>query len=192
MPQENVLEMPLRITFPHLVREPQKLLQRSLGDSQGPADTFGWDTVFAIRASDMNTTLAKPGSSPASFSQNENSTWYGSGNFGPWQVTLGGGAQNLHMSIPITSGSMFYNGDTYPMINVTATIEVALEYIPQPSSANGTPNNLVTNSQVVSVTDLDFTSNPPPPSAKWMMLGISAIGSMRICPKSPMSSPQST
>lgn len=172
----DVTQMPMRFSFPHLIVQHQPEQVRTMlaaaAAQQGPADTFGWDTVFAIKATDANTAMAKPGVSPASFTQNENATWFGTGNFGAWQIALGGGAENLHMSIPVTSGSMTYQGIAYPMTNAVAMIEVNLMKVPQPASNNGTPTNLVTDPSVVSVTGLTFGANPPPNSIKFLMMGL--------------------
>ena len=172
----DVTKMPMRFSFPHLIVQHQPEQVRAFlaaaAAQQGPADTFGWDTVFAIKASDANTAIAKPGVSPASFTQNENATWFGNGNFAAWQIALGGGAENLHMSIPITSGSMTYQGTAYPMTDAVATIEVNLKKIPQPATNNGTPTNLVTDPSIVSVTNLAFGSNPPPNQIKFLMMGM--------------------
>lgn len=104
-----------RFVFPELLQEapPRRtLLRGALGSGTG-ADTFCWDTVFALRASDMNTALQAPGACPASFTQAESGTWTGQGNFAPWQVTTGGG--NPNMTVAITTGSMTYSGITYDL-----------------------------------------------------------------------------
>ena len=74
--------------FPHLVQNPPRKIAPELGMLGGVAaaagqvvDTYDWDTVFAIRFSDVNTELAKPGSTPATFTSTDTGVT-ASGNFG--------------------------------------------------------------------------------------------------------------
>ena len=169
--QTNVLEMLLSITFPHLISKPGPNAKSLLG-AQGAAETFGWDTVFAIPASSMNSALQKPGACPTTFTYSESATWYGSGNFGAWQVTLGGGGADLNMTVPITTGSLTYDVNTYPLDGPVVSIQIKLQYVPQPPSANGTPNNLVpSTTSAVDVLDMSF-GTVPPSNIKWLAMGL--------------------
>jgi Clostridium P-47 protein len=77
------------------------------------AGTNGWDTVFAIRASQLNAEFAKPGASPANFTQTANtglgpSTF--AGDFGAWQIVPGGSGSKLRIDAPISGGTLTANG----------------------------------------------------------------------------------
>jgi Clostridium P-47 protein len=153
--------------FPHLVQNPPRKIAPELGMLGGVAaaagqvvDTYDWDTVFAIRFSDVNTELAKPGSTPATFTSTDTGVT-ASGNFGPWQLSGGDGVL-LHMTVPITAGSMPYMGTTYDLTGAVATIEIQLKDLPQPPGANGTPHQVVPNATAaVAVTDLsNLPGNP--------------------------------
>ena len=49
------------------------------------ANTFGWDTVFAIRVSDANAQLARTAADPTSFSGQQDDIAI-SGTFAPWRA----------------------------------------------------------------------------------------------------------
>ena len=157
---------PTLMRFPHLVQSPPRKIAPELGMLGGAAgagqvvDTYDWDTVFAIKFADVNTELAKPGSTPASFTSTDTGVT-ASGNFGPWQLSGGDGVL-LHMTVPITSGSMPYNGTTYSLTGAVATIEIQLKDLPQPPGANGTPHQVVPNATAaVAVTDLSGLPGNP-------------------------------
>ncbi len=97
-----------------------------------PATTLGWDTVFAIKATDANHALASKKSYPTAFQQTMSDSWNISGNFGAWQIAPGGDGQNLHMSVPVQTGTMVFAGKSYKMDGVIAIIEIKLQYVPQP------------------------------------------------------------
>ena len=161
-----------RFVFPDLIREaPRRPTTLAVLRADSSANTFGWDTVFAIRAADMNTALQQPGAYPASFAQTETGSWSGQGQFGPWQVTLGGGGGDLNMSVPITSGTMTYGGASYVLDGAVVEIQIQLIYVPQPPT-NGTPNNLVPNGQTaVSVIGMTLATTLPN-NIKWLAMGM--------------------
>jgi len=157
---------PTLMRFPHLVQNPPRRIEPLLGLFGGTApdaqqvDTYDWDTVFAIKFADVNTELAKPGSTPPSFSSTDTGVT-ASGNFGPWQLSGGDGVL-LHVTVPITSGTLPYMGTTYSLDGAVATIEIQLKDLPQPPGANGQPHQVVPNATAaVSVTDLsNLPGNP--------------------------------
>lgn len=79
----------------------------------GAVDTFGWDTVSAIRYSDVNKAIQKAGSSPKTFVVSQltrrNSRLVLAGTFSDWQLavsasaTQGASGTEIKMSIPIPS-----------------------------------------------------------------------------------------
>ncbi|OPX90106.1 MAG: Macrolide export ATP-binding/permease protein MacB [Pelotomaculum sp. PtaB.Bin104] len=109
-----------------------------MSDIRGPkADTNGWDTVFAIRIKDVNSAIRLQKSSPTDFSQHyvdpeTDDDITITGVFGDWQLTTGGDGKNLHMSVPIKTGTMTRNGKPYDMAGDVATIEVNCDFVPPP------------------------------------------------------------
>lgn len=167
-------EMPLRLKFTDLVSTPSRLgrTKALLGDSGAQVDTFGWDTVFAIRLPDVNNAIAKAGSSPPSYQQ---SKAYGSvdasitGTFGMWQLTQGGGGSIIYMNVPLPSGTLQFNG-AYPYSDAVATISVHLEYVPLTPDGSGQPQALrvktkagSTQTKPVTVENLAFNGTQPDP-----------------------------
>lgn len=162
----------LRITFPHLTSGPAPKARKQAQSTSGAVvDTFGWDTVFAIRLPDVNRAIAKAGSSPTSYRA---SRQYGSvnasidGTFGTWAVTQGGSGSIVYMTIPLPSGTLEFEG-TYPYVDAVATISVHLEYVPlTPTDAkSGTPTALRVKSlgsgqeKPVTVENLVFNGTQP-------------------------------
>lgn len=116
------------------------------------ADTYGWDTAFAIRVDDVNAAIVSAKSSPASFQAQGTDEMSGTrftadGTFGDWQITLGGSGTLIHMLTPIPRMTVTAGTKQYVFSGGEAVIEVELEYIPhdeQPDDpAKGTLHNLV-------------------------------------------------
>jgi hypothetical protein len=181
-----IFDYPVQICVPGISPPPAaaRRLRASAAAAVGvavpePASTFGWDTVFAISIADVNRELAKPGVCPPGFASQQGGIDV-HGTFGPWQVCMGGGAENIHFSIPIPAGQLQFQGKTAAMDGATAVIELKLQYVPQPTSVKGgTPNHLVIRTTpdtptgpVVSVLQLSFANPAGPGSmAKALMIG---------------------
>jgi hypothetical protein len=95
----------------------------------GSVNTFGWDTVFAIRLADVNEQIRRQGSSPASFSQ-ESDGYKASSDFGDWQIGQTGDGTLLHMSLPLSNVAIEVGGKQKSLPDATATVEVQLEFVP--------------------------------------------------------------
>lgn len=124
-------------------------------DSGLKADTYGWDTAFAIRADDVNASIVRAGSSPATFTASAadphtNIDVAVSGTFSDWQLTLGGSGKLVHMAVPVTGltakGTVPNRGPvTFTFGPGTFEIEVELTYVPHddpPTDASGTFHQL--------------------------------------------------
>lgn len=125
------------------------------------ADTFGWDTAFAIRATDVNAAIKRRGSSPVSFAADTSDPGtqravHVEGDFADWQITLGGSGRLIHMSTPVTS--LIASGtssDGKPLSftfgSGTFEIQVELEYVPHtdPPAGSGTFHQLMVKSRPV-------------------------------------------
>jgi len=110
--------------------------------SFGGISTNDWDTVFGITFAAANQAIVAQGSSPASFEGDytdpvSGNSYPGSGNFGAWQLTAGGSGANVNLLLPITGGG--FNGSSY---SGSATVQVRLNFLPQPAGAAG--QNLLT------------------------------------------------
>jgi hypothetical protein len=118
-------------TFPEHQQKFDPAIHR-LATAENDASTYGWDTNFAIRFPDANAAIVKQHSSPKSFDVTApDNSCSATGTFGDWQIT-GGDGVDLHMSIPVTSGTLVYKGQNYDMSGVTAMVEVQLNYLPPP------------------------------------------------------------
>ncbi|MEJ8853324.1 TULIP family P47-like protein [Variovorax robiniae] len=119
------------------------------------ADTYGWDTVFALRADDVNAAIKSLASSPKTFSAStiDPHTKAGvqvSGAFSDWAITLGGSGKLLHMSTPVTSlvAAGTVNGQPVSFTYGAGSFEIQVElaYVPHtdpPAGATGTFHKLV-------------------------------------------------
>jgi Clostridium P-47 protein len=147
--------------FPHLQRlaspAPASVRAKAVLAVAGTsAFTYGWDTAFAIRMPDANAAIVKAGASPKTFTQvAPDNSCTANGSFGPWQICRGGDGVLIHFAIPLTAGSMVYQGQTYAMAGGVATIEVALRQIPPqsvPGQAPASAHDLVVQTLATSVT----------------------------------------
>ncbi|WP_299410393.1 TULIP family P47-like protein [uncultured Roseobacter sp.] len=133
------------VRFPHLTTnvdakpDIHAMMQATRAQSIKEADTYDWDTVFAVKFKDVNKAIAKPGNTPTEYDQSESTTDSNiKGTFGAWSLT-GGGDTLLHMNVALTSGTLTYRGNESPpqqhvvdLAGVSATIEITLDQLPQP------------------------------------------------------------
>jgi hypothetical protein len=123
------------------------------------ADTYGWDTVFAIRADDVNASIKRLATSPKTFNASAVDPHTHlpvtvTGGFSDWQITLGGSGRLLNMSTPVTSlaaaGTVPGQGPvTFTYGPGSFEIQVELEFVPHTDplpDATGTFHNLVVKS----------------------------------------------
>ena len=90
------------------------------------ADTFGWDTVYAIRYADVNQAIVNDWPSPSIRIDQASGPASIAGDFQPWRVVTGGGGHLVHMEARVPA--LLYNGST--TYDATAEIEVQLEFVP--------------------------------------------------------------
>lgn len=152
--------------FPHLAQKPERpFTNLALVQSPAPqtnADTFGWDTAFAISADDVNKAIVDKKSSPTTFDATAPDTsCSATGTFGNWQLTGGAGVV-VHMSIPLITGNFLYQGKTTKMDGLTFIVEVKLNFIPPQPAQSDTPSShdllihskATTSEPIVSVLDV--------------------------------------
>ncbi len=95
----------------------------------------GWDTVFAIRYANVNSSIVAAGSSPDTFSESatdpDGDVATISGGFGDWQLTGGGAGRLIMMQLPVPSVTLTRTGKTdQTRTNVVYTVKVTLEPVP--------------------------------------------------------------
>ncbi len=170
-------DKPTIIRFPHLANRPGRLIAPHLNFLGGPlgdaqkVDTYNWDTVFAIRFADVNTALAKPGATPATFTSTDAGVT-AAGTFSPWQLS-GGDGTLLHMTVPLSGGSMTFENVPYSLAGASVTIEVQLTKLPKTPGSNGTPNDVVADATApVSVTDISNLPGNPSFVIKGILIGL--------------------
>lgn len=101
------------------------------------ADTYGWDTVYAVKYSDVNAAIAKAGVSQTlpqvDVTSGNESITINTGDFGDWALTTGGDAKMVRMDVPITAIRYQDTGASVDKVcdNLLAKIVVCLEFIPQ-------------------------------------------------------------
>lgn len=121
-----------------------------VGDTN-ETDTFNWDTIFAIPINEVNKSIVSKKTSPPDFKfENTADQIYGQGNFGDWQIIMGGSGSIIRLSLPINNFSGYYGDAKTPYAcsgPVTALIQVKLQFLPhanQPDDpADGTFHELV-------------------------------------------------
>ncbi|MEW9529425.1 TULIP family P47-like protein [Microbispora sp. NPDC049125] len=132
--------------------------------------TNGWDTVYAIRLSDVNKAIAKKGVSPGKWAATIEASDFspeitGSGAFGGWSLATGAGSgTNVRMHLPFTA-SVTANGTTHEVTDGVAYALVHMLYLPDSGetgpgdrqlrlqATGGTPDN-----PVVEVSSVTYTS----------------------------------
>jgi hypothetical protein len=93
------------------------------------ANTYGWDTVFAVHIADVNRAIEKAGRSPKTFNASDNEdAASASGTFGPWRVTTGGDGDLVRLTIPITSATVSVSTSTEQVAG-TAEVDVRLDFL---------------------------------------------------------------
>ncbi len=132
--------------------------------------TGGWDTVFAIRISDVNRAIAANKVSPTTWRARVEASDFGpqidaTGTFGTWSVATGGGSgTDLRMHLPFTA-TLTVNGKDHVVKGGVAYVLVHLIYLPDPGTRGPGPKDLVVrttdqgpDSPAVDVSSVTYTS----------------------------------
>jgi Clostridium P-47 protein len=115
--------------------------------NDGSADTYGWDTVYAVRIDDVNRMIGGTGA----IFVIEGTDPITSGEYvidavlEAWSVTTGGSGELLNLLLPIASVTFASsNGNLASFSDGNAVVQVSLEFILAGSAAdrNGTSQNL--------------------------------------------------
>jgi len=138
----------------------------------GAADTYNWDTAYGITFEKVNHSIVQAKSSPANFKGKyvdglSGDKYVIAANFGAWQLS-GGSGDLVHMTLPLTNGTLTPEAGGNPIpFSGSASIEVKLEWLPQPGATAAKGNNhlkinLTTNDPVNSpiVSIVQIAVNP--------------------------------
>jgi hypothetical protein len=102
------------------------------------ADTYGWDTAFAINFANANTAIASgwpnvpDKAKKLAQAASDDPSYHIEGVFGPWQLTEGGDGKNVRMLCPVISGNYTAGLHVYPLVNMQVVMEVGMEWVPDP------------------------------------------------------------
>lgn len=167
-------------------RKGQKVINVNHKETYAPSpapraalDTYGWDSVYAMRFADINQVIANttPEVYPLTFAQTDVPApqpfnYRIDGSFAAWRLAAGGSGQIVCMELPIPALTYEKAGDTPEVhANVTATIKLRLEDLPQPSTATSIfkkTGNVVelrfptsANGDVIDSVSCSYTDSPP-------------------------------
>lgn len=104
-------------------------------------DTYGWDTVYAMRFAELNNAIEQKGVTPPSFDQPDvpppaSYNYRVSGPFDAWRLATGGSGQLVCMELQIPTLTYEDTGasTSNDYDDVIATIKLRLEDLPQPET----------------------------------------------------------
>jgi hypothetical protein len=108
--------------------------------SRRDADTYGWDTAFAINFTHANRAIAAGWASVSDKAKNlrqiatDDDSYHIEATLGPWQLTMGGDGKNIRMACPVVSGTYTAGKHVYQLtgIKMQIVIEVGMEWVPNP------------------------------------------------------------
>lgn len=145
------------------------------------ADTYDWDTVFAINFNNANAAVnaawpsISSGAKNMSVAASDDPSFNISATLGPWQLTEGGDGKNVRLLVPIASGT-FNTGSTaiqFDGVNCQVVIEIGMQWVPDPDQfsfviSDATVDAIVTalnDNQVSSDLQAAFTAHQKPLSS---------------------------
>ncbi|WP_323117736.1 TULIP family P47-like protein [Burkholderia alba] len=102
------------------------------------ADTYGWDSVFAIHFDNANQAVNAAWDQVSNNAKHiaqtaeDDDSYKIDATFGPWQLTPGGDGKNIHLMCPIVSGAYFAGKKKYDMSKAEVIIEIGMEWVPNP------------------------------------------------------------
>ena len=84
------------------------------GNIVDTAQTYGWDTVFAMHIGDVNAAIAAQKSSPPNFSRTDPDEGYAvAGDFGDWAIVPGGDGDLVCLGLPIKNTTVTGPGERW-------------------------------------------------------------------------------
>src|SRR5450759_326198 len=113
---------------------------RSGSATTSDADTYGWDTAFAINFDNANKAITAAWPSVNAGAKNlvqaadDDPSFHINAVLGPWQLTIGGDGKNIRMLCPVASG-VYNAGSTaisFDGKNCSVVIEIGMQWVPNP------------------------------------------------------------
>lgn len=105
------------------------------------AETEGWDTVFALHISDVNSAIARAQSYPTSFELSDAADGYTiSGSFDTWKIVPGGSGDLILFAIPFHNCSIIEPGKEREDVKGTAKVVVRLNFIHEEADTTSNSN----------------------------------------------------
>jgi hypothetical protein len=148
-------------------------------NSNDLADTFQWDTVFAIKIKDANAAIKAKASSPASMSYQMDADTKVDCTFGDWSLASTGDGRLIHMKIPITTAKITFDEKSLPINNINCVAEVQMHFynaVSNDPKASGTFHDLKVkshkddiNEKLVTGVTMDFGSQTVSPLAQGLL-----------------------
>lgn len=94
------------------------------------ADSYGWDTVFAVHIADANAAIVRAGTSPPAFQGTDAPDGYSvAGTFGPWAIAPGGSGDLVRLAIPLHDVVIIEPGGAKEPAAGTALVDVRLLFL---------------------------------------------------------------
>jgi hypothetical protein len=148
-------------------------------NSNDLADTFQWDTVFAIKIKDANEAIKAKSSSPANMSYQMDGDTKVDCTFGNWSIDSTGDGRLIHMNIPITNSKITFDEKSLAINNIKCIAEVQMHFYdtapPDPKSS-GTFHDLKVkshkndlNEKLVTGVTMDFGTQTVSPLAQGLL-----------------------
>ncbi len=99
-----------------------------------PVTTNQWDTVSICRVSALNKAIESKKTYPKSI-EHSLKGYFLSATFQPWRITRGGDGKNLHMLLPLASGTYINNYQKrFELKGAKVLVEIKLNYFPLPDT----------------------------------------------------------
>jgi hypothetical protein len=113
------------------------------------AQTYGWDTVFAVPIADVNAAIVKAGTSPKSFAATDAVDRYAvTGEFGPWQLTTQGSGDIVRLAIPLTQAVITKPDRSTETATGVALVDVRLNFLHQQEEQQRPPTGALRDLRV--------------------------------------------
>lgn len=161
--------------------EPLPLDPPDLLEAAETADTFGWDTVFAITFVETNAAIKAAKSSPTTLSvkhEEAGHVYQLEGSFGDWELDTGGDGRNARFAIPLDTLVYTENGAASSFSNVLLGVVFAFGFQPSRDESiaqkdgNGWMDLRVDASQGATVTSIQFLDGDDPGILAFIIKGL--------------------
>ena len=127
-------------------------------------ETNGWDTIYVVPFSIINTSIVNKSSSPTTFSQQEESddgTITFAGTFDHWRLATGGDGQLVMMVLPIPNANYDVGAIHRTYTNGQAQIQLNLVWVNDPENPDYQTLVINNDSNTVNVIDITFNESIP-------------------------------